>query len=184
MKKKMLLISILTLASAMLLCVRNPAPLEGKATIKFQTTHKSSPLEVGKPAPDFTLQTVEGKRTKLSDYRGKKILLHFWATWCPSCKEELPVLQNIYDQHKKTELMILTINVTNMERGIPSVRSFAKENNLTFPIALDVNGTVGKQYHLFSIPTSYLIDEQGRVTERLIGPINQEMIRTKLNDEQ
>jgi peroxiredoxin len=137
-----------------------------------------SQVQEGKPAPDFQLATLDGQTIKLSDYRGKKVILNFWATWCPPCKAEMPHMKNFYEQNKDKGIEILAVNLTKSDNGKAAVETFAKDNQLTFKIALDEDGRIGMQYQAFTIPTSYIIDSNGIITKKIIGPMDENMMET------
>ena len=131
----------------------------------------------GDMAPDFTLTTLGGKEVKLSDLKGKKVVLNFWATWCPPCKAEMPHMQNFYEDFSQDEnVEILAINLTNGD-NVESVQNFVKDYGLTFPIPMDVEGKVGETYQAITIPTSYMIDTKGRIQNKVVGPMDENMIK-------
>lgn len=133
-------------------------------------------VEKGNPAPDFTLTTLDGKEVKLSDYLGKKVILNFWATWCPPCKAEMPHMQNFYEKNKDKGIEILAVNLTSQDKGMEKIEEFVQEYGLSFPIPLDKDGEIGVLYQAFGIPTSYIIDSNGIITERIPGPMDEEMM--------
>lgn len=130
-------------------------------------------LAPGETAPDFELKTLDGETVKLSDYQGKKVILNFWATWCPPCKAEMPLMENYYDKAQKENVEILAVNLTTEDRGIDKVEAFVRANHLSFPIPMDKEGDVGSVYQAVTIPTSYIIDAQGRVQKKHIGPMDE-----------
>ena len=131
----------------------------------------------GEPAPDFTLTTLEGKEVSLSDYKGKKVILNFWATWCPPCKAEMPHMQEYYEQyHEKENVEMLAVNLSTIDNGKEAVEKFAEEYGLTFPIPLDEEGTQGTVYQAQTIPTSFMVDTNGIIQHKIIGPMNKEMM--------
>ena len=138
----------------------------------------SSGIEIGKAAPDFELVTLKGESVKLSDYKGKKVILNFWATWCPPCKAEMPHMQRFYDENKENGIEILAVNLTDLNSGKESIESFVKDYGLTFEIPLDQNGDIGRQYQAFTIPTSYLIDSNGIISNKIVGPMDEEMMKS------
>lgn len=146
----------------------------------------SEGLSPGDIPPDFELKTLEGQTIRLSDYQGKKVILNFWATWCPPCKAEMPHLENYYKtKAKKQNVEIIAVNLTNAERGsnkLETVKSFADEYGLTFPIPMDETGEVGNTYQTITIPTSYIIDSKGTIHEKIIGPMDEEMIKKLVNE--
>ncbi|WP_409251986.1 peroxiredoxin family protein [Bacillus sp. SCS-153A] len=131
----------------------------------------------GDAAPDFTLMTLEGKEVSLSDYKGKKVILNFWATWCPPCKAEMPHMQEYYEEyHKKANVEMLAVNLTTIDEGKTAIKEFVEEYGLTFPILLDEEGTQGTIYKAQTIPTSYMIDTNGIIQHKILGPMNKEMM--------
>lgn len=135
-------------------------------------------LAKGELSPDFELTTLEGEKVKLSDYQGKKVILNFWATWCPPCRAEMPHMQNYFEEHATgNNVEILAVNLTTEDRGIDKVRNFVKEYELTFPIPMDEKGDIGTLYQAVTIPTSYMIDTEGRVQNKVVGPMNETMMK-------
>lgn len=127
-----------------------------------------------KVAQDFTLTTLQGEQVTLSDYKGKIILLNFWASWCEPCKEEMPDMQRFSEKHP--DIAVLAVNLTSMDLGIDDVKQFVHYFGLTFPILLDEADVVGKQYNILTIPTSYIIDPEGRIFKEVIGPMDEGMM--------
>jgi peroxiredoxin len=138
---------------------------------------KLSSLREGAEAPDFELTTLDGQPAKLSDYRGQKVILNFWATWCPPCKAEMPHMQNFYEEHKDDGVEILAVNLTSMDKGVDEVQKFVDEYGLTFPIPLDEEGEAGTTYQAFTIPTSYILDENGVIIKKIVGPMDENMMK-------
>lgn len=134
-------------------------------------------LAKGETAPDFELTTLDGEAVKLSEYKGKKVILNFWATWCPPCRAEMPDMQKYYEQQAQGEnVEILAVNLTTEDKGIDKITAFVEEFSLTFPIPMDTEGEIGDLYQAASIPTSYMIDTEGRVQNKIVGPMNEEMM--------
>jgi peroxiredoxin len=133
-------------------------------------------VQEGNKAPDFQLKTLDGVYVKLSDFRGKKVILNFWATWCPPCKAEIPYMQDFYVSKDKTKVEILAINLTTSEKNPRDVKEFVKDKNVTFPVLLDQDGDIGVQYQAITIPTSYLIDSKGIVRKKIVGPMDKDMM--------
>ncbi|MCZ8536607.1 redoxin domain-containing protein [Paenisporosarcina quisquiliarum] len=136
----------------------------------------SEGLNKGNTAPDFELTTLDGKKVKLSDYQGKKVILNFWATWCPPCKAEMPHMQNYYEDFAEQEnVEILAVNLTSGDSA-DKVDDFVRDYGLTFPIPMDVEGAVGQTFEAITIPTSYMIDTKGRIQNKIVGPMDDQMI--------
>lgn len=120
---------------------------------------------------DFTLKTLDGKDIQLSKLKGKPIVINFFTTWCPTCKEELPNLIKFQKKYGK-DIYFLSINYTSYEVGkIDKIKEFVKKWNINFPVLLDSTGKVGKKYEVITIPTTFLIDKEGNVVRRNVGPI-------------
>jgi peroxiredoxin len=134
-------------------------------------------LTKGDRAPDFELTTLDGENVNLSDYQGKRVILNFWATWCPPCKAEMPHMEKYYEKNSKKEnVEILAVNLTSQDDGKKAVEQFVAGYELTFPILMDEKGDIGDQYRVFTIPTTYIIDTNGIIQHKIVGPMNEEMM--------
>jgi peroxiredoxin len=120
-------------------------------------------------AADFKLQDLNGKEVSLSDFKGKKVLLNFWATWCPPCKAEMPDIEKLYQETKNSDFVILAVNLGEDKQ---TVKSFMDKNKYDFRILLDSDKDVAIKYNIVSIPTSFFIDEKGTIILKKIGPMN------------
>ena len=119
------------------------------------------------PAPDFTLPNADGRKVSLKDFRGKVVFLNFWATWCESCREEMPSMERLYQEFKGKGLEIVAVNVQEKR---PAALAFYRKLQLTYPVVLDSEGEVGLLYGAFGLPVTYLIDRKGTLLARLWGP--------------
>lgn len=119
-------------------------------------------------APDFTLSTLAGESITLSDLRGEAVLVNLWASWCVPCRTEMPAMQRVYERYRDEGFTILAVNVTNQD-NLPAVQAFVDEFGLSYPILLDVDGSVSSMYQLRAFPTSYFIGRDGRIQEVVIG---------------
>lgn len=119
-------------------------------------------------ATDFSLAGLDGKTHQLSKYRGKVVLVSFWASWCAECIYEMPSLQVLSDTLRNDGLVILAVNVGEKE---PLVRSFAEQNNLTMPILLDSEMDTYRIWPVLGVPTSFLINRRGEVIYSVVGAI-------------
>jgi peroxiredoxin len=117
-------------------------------------------------AQNFILNDLNGSEVSLEDYRGKIILMNFWATWCLPCRIEMPSMQKLYTKFKDNGFTILAID---LQEDADSVRSFKDQYQLNFPILLDSDGSVGEYYGVISIPTTYLIDRDGYIIGGAMG---------------
>jgi thiol-disulfide isomerase/thioredoxin len=118
------------------------------------------------PSTDFKLELLGGGPTNLSSYRGSLVLLNFWATWCPSCREEIPSMEKLYSTLKKKGFVIVAVDLSE-SRDV--VKSFVAANSMTYPVLLDASGDVGALYGARTIPSTYIIGRDGRILGRTIG---------------
>ena len=129
---------------------------------------RSSPqlATIGQPAPDFTLPDLNGDYVSLSDFAGKPVLINFWNTGCPPCRDEMPYLQQVYDENSHTELVLLTISIAEKT---DTVEDFLQYHNLSLPVLLDADASVALRYNLPGIPTTIFVDKDGILRAKVIG---------------
>ena len=127
-----------------------------------------SATQFGEPAPDFQLQNLDGERVSLSELRGRPVMLNFWATWCSPCRAEMPYIQEIYEgwTGKPPSVVILAVNVGE---STSTAKSFMQNNNLSFPVLLDIKQDVARKYKITAIPTTLFIDKDGIIREKKVG---------------
>lgn len=156
-------------ASRLLISVAAVAVLLLAFGVVWLQSAKYEPLTVGKVAPDFELPGLDEKPVRLSDYRGKVVFLNFWATWCKPCREEMPSMEVLYKNFEKDGLVILAVSIDRVttKKDIPP---FVKGMNLTFPVLVDSWGQTDKRYKLMGVPETYIIDQDGVLREKVIGP--------------
>jgi thiol-disulfide isomerase/thioredoxin len=135
------------------------------------TPEQSQPAETAADAasttPDFDLLNLEGKHVKLSDYRGKAVILDFWATWCPPCKLAMPHLQEIHAEHGSEGIAVVAVSTD--QKGAAVVKPFIEENKYTFDVLL-LNESIFKDFGgIKSIPTTFIISPEGEVLEKFVG---------------
>ena len=121
---------------------------------------------VGTAVEDFQLVDLSGKMQSLSQYRGKIVLLNFWATWCKPCTTEMPAMQTIYDKLRDKGFVVLAINELEDDA---KVREHIKQYGHTFPVLMDRDNKVANQFGVFGLPVSVFIDQEGRVQEYIKG---------------
>ncbi|WP_186430090.1 redoxin domain-containing protein [Clostridium sp. BSD9I1] len=137
-------------------------------------------LKVSKTkAMDFKLKDLTGKEVSLSDYKGKKVFLNFWATWCPPCKAEMPEMEMLYQETKNSDLVILAVN---LDEEKDTVQKFINSNKYNFPVLLDTGNIVASQYEVVSIPTSFFIDKEGNIVDKHIGAMTIEDMKDYINN--
>ena len=120
------------------------------------------------PAKDFALKDLDGKTQRLSDYRGKVVLLNFWGSWCPPCRREMPSMERLYQTLKNEPFTILAVN---QSESLDLVFAYTGEiePSPTFPMLLDLNGAIPPQWGVLGLPMSFIIDKRGRIAYRAMG---------------
>lgn len=134
------------------------------------------PLTAGR-APDFELQTFSGESLRLSDYRGRVVLVNIWASWCVPCRDEAPLLQEAYRTWKDEGLMVIGVNWVDTE---PKAREFIQEFGLTYPNGPDVGQGIARAFRMQGIPETYVIDPDGNVVYAHIGPLTRRVLEERV----
>lgn len=138
-------------------------------------------LKIGEYAPDFTVTTFEGEEKKLSDLKGKKVFLNFWATWCPPCRVEMPEMEKFYEEFGD-EVEIMAVNVTSTEKSVKDVTSYVHNEGFTFPIYLDRERNAANRYRIPAYPTTYFIGSDGKIQSKsYIGAMDYDFMK-KMKD--
>ncbi|HXC51592.1 MAG TPA: TlpA disulfide reductase family protein [Candidatus Limnocylindrales bacterium] len=157
------------------------APLMMAALVATGCKPAAAP-STGELAPEFVLPSIGGQTRKLSNYRGKVVLVNLWATWCPPCIEELPVLSRIASDYADRGLVVLGIAG---DEDTQLVRDFLARSPVKFEVLLDTRGVIGTQYGITGYPETFFVDRQGRLRNKIIGPVphqgaepGSELIRT------
>ena len=135
-------------------------------------------IQPGEAAPDFSLETLDGEVVSLSELKGEKVILNFWATWCPPCREEMPEMQKFYDAHQD-DVKVIAVNFNEKDE---KVKDYLEEFGYTFPSPLDSDGATGTDYGVITLPTTYFINSEGIIQEqRHVGPMDYEFMEEMLN---
>lgn len=130
------------------------------ATMLFSVCALAAPAPAPSPAPDFTLKSATGDNIRLSEQRGKVVMLNFWASWCGPCRQEMPLLDGIYKKHAKMGFVLLGINV---EEDNTDAKKMLQNLGVTFPILFDTGNKLSVLYNLEAMPTSIMIDKKGKI---------------------
>ncbi|MEK6266782.1 MAG: TlpA family protein disulfide reductase [Clostridium sp.] len=131
-----------------------------------------------KPALDFELKDLNGKEVSLSDFKGKKVFLNFWASWCPPCKAEMPDIERLYSETKDTDLVILAVNVGESKN---TAKSFIDNNKYNFTVLLDSDQNLANQYNIKGFPTSFFIDKEGNIISSKVGGMSLDEMKSYIN---
>lgn len=138
---------------------------------------KPSLAREGQSAPEFTLPDLVGQTRALADFRGKVVLLTFWATWCQSCQEEMPHLQRLQEEQGGKGFSVVSISVD--EDGRKAVAPFVERYRLTYPVLISDNRSMAK-YSVYGLPAAFLIDARGVIVARYIGPVDPQRLENDI----
>jgi len=126
------------------------------------------------PAPEITLKDLAGKPVSISDFRGKPLIVNFWATWCVPCREEMPTLEKLYNERKQRGFEIILINAKESKQV---VEKFLKKNGYTFRVLLDETGEAYRQFQVFGLPTTLFIDKESVIQYSYIGQLRSAVLK-------
>lgn len=159
MKKILYLLVVIALA-AMSGCNRKESDMARNGSMSFES----------QPAPDVTVNSLDGTALRLSSLKGKVVLLNFWATWCPPCREEIPsmIKLNKLMAGKPFQMVAISIN----EGGKPEVESYFQSSGLSLPAYTDPDNRAARAYGVTGVPESYIIDKNGIIVKKVIGPLS------------
>jgi cytochrome c biogenesis protein CcmG/thiol:disulfide interchange protein DsbE len=169
-----------------LACTRKSTPPKSDSShtsTKSSASAADTSKEKSPNAPDFTLKDRKGKDFTLSDHKGQIIVLNFWATWCPPCRQEIPGFVKIQKKLRDKGILFVGVSldkITRNQKGWKAVRSFAKQYGINYPIVLD-DGSVAREYGPFrGIPTTFIINKKGKVKYAVTGMINGDALQSVL----
>ena len=164
-------LAILALGSGWTWFSRAPTPGASSGVV--------SPRE-GFLAPDFTLKTLNGQMTSLSAQRGRVVVINLWASWCGPCRAEMPAIQKVYASERERGLTVLAVNGT-FQDSASNASAFAQQYGLSFPILLDTDGRVSREYLLSALPSTYIVDRRGIIRAVVVGgPMSEAFVRSKV----
>ena len=133
--------------------------------------------EIGKTAPDFEIELLDGGTFRLSEQEGKIVWLNFWASWCPPCRAETPDIQQVWSEEQGSDLMLVAVNYAEKTQ---TVEEFDQRLGLTFPIGLDTTGQITTNYRVTGFPSHFLVDKNGVLREIWVGTMSQSAMHEKL----
>ncbi len=131
---------------------------------------EEKPALEGNAAPDFTLNNLAGQEVKLADLRGKVVLVNFWATWCPPCREEIPSMERLNKAMAGKPFQMLAISID--EGGKGAVEGFFNKAGVALPTLLDPGQKTGKRYGITGVPETFIVDKKGVILKKVVGPID------------
>ena len=135
-----------------------------------QQQQTSRMLAPGQPAPNFVAATLDGQEMTLQAYRGRPVIINFWATWCEPCRREMPAFQAVYESYKDVGLMILAVS-QDVQSATEAVRAYVTTMGLPFPPLLDPDGVVATQYSIIVLPSTVFVSPDGTIAAMHIGPM-------------
>ena len=148
-----------------------------RVVVPAQTTQLEPAPVKGHPAPEIALVSTTGESLKLSDFRGKPVIINFWATWCAPCRVETPELQDLH-RERGNEVIIFSVNATAQDQG--NIDGFIEEFGMTFPVVLDPDAVAFKDYNVLGLPTTVFVGADGVIREVFTGPVNRAYMESKI----
>ena len=143
------------------------ASASAQSKVDYKAVPILQPMKDVAPTPEINLSTPEGRKISLKDFRGKLVLLNFWASWCVPCREEMPAMEMLYQEYRDKNFVILAVAVKDRKQDTVD---FVKELKLSYPIALDPDAKIGQEYGAWGLPVSYIIGPKGEALARGWGP--------------
>ena len=168
-----LMIGTLLLGTIFIVATR-VGPPQGAAAPSPAASADTTPAPLpDRPAPDFTLMSLDGTQVTLSKLKGQVELINIWATWCPPCRAEMPAIETVYEQYRDQGFTVLAVNLQEDPR---SVAKFMQQYKLAFPALLDLDGQVSRAYQAYSLPSSFFVDRKGIIRQVYRGPMPRSVI--------
>ena len=143
-----------------------------------ESRYIESPI-IGRPAPGFALTLFDGRAVRLEDFRGKVVFINFWASWCPPCRAEAPMLEATWRGLKEHGVVFLGVNTQDEE---PRARAFLEEFDISFPNGRDPGGRIAIDYGVWGLPEAFIVDPAGRITYKHIGTLGAALLTAKIDE--
>lgn len=163
---RVVFISLLIIGAIILSCGKKDTP--GDKTEEVKKTREG--ISEGEIAPEFILKNLNGTEVNLKEFRGKAVLLNFWATWCSPCRIEIPSMVELYKKYKDRDLEIIGVNLDKL--GKSEVEKFSQEHKINFPVLLNPSGDVASLYGVVVLPTTIILDRNGMIKSKIRGAVD------------
>jgi len=173
----LLILLMAAVAARWLWPIASPPRMAASPFAEGHALPSSIPPVTGQPAPNFEISYPDGRHVRLSDLRGQPVLINFWATWCGPCRVEMPELIKAYEVHRQHGLVILAVNV---QESALQVQPFVEEFGMSFPVILDLDGEISRQYQVRNLPSSIFIGRDGVIAVRWVGILLPEQLQRYL----
>ncbi|TAK62482.1 MAG: TlpA family protein disulfide reductase [Dehalococcoidia bacterium] len=147
-------------------------------SISVTVAATTDPPKVGKPAPDFELTQIDGTKVRLSDLKGKPVWINFWATWCPPCRAENPDIQEVYNEHKDADGLVLLSPAIGESRD--TVAGYMERADLHYPVGTDPTTQIAANYRVLGIPTHVFVDREGIIRDMRVGAMSKKTMEKKI----
>jgi peroxiredoxin len=147
--------------------------IQDSAEVEILYEPPSAAPVIGAIAPDFTLTNLVGEEVSLSDFRGRPVVVNFWATWCVPCRREMPAFQRAFEAYQADDLVILALD---LEETAAQVEPFVEELGLTFEVLYDSQGEVNDTYQVTGLPRTVFIDRQGVIRHIQVGEVQEVLL--------
>ena len=138
------------------------------AVVGMQLAARNTTQPSSGPAPDFELTTFDGGIVRLSDLRGTVVVVNFWSSWCGPCRDEAPILQNLWERYRDQGLMLIGVDYVDTESN---ALAFIQEFGITYPNGPDLGTRISEDYHIQGVPETFVINQEGNVVQFVIAPI-------------
>jgi len=170
---------VLVLSLVILAVVGFVALLWGGLARKEPLTGASGAARVNRPAADFTLPLFSGGSLTLSSLRGKPVVINFWASWCPPCREEAPILEEVWRRYRDKGVTFIGVDIQDAEAD---ARAYIKEFGITYPNGPDIGGRITIDYGVGGIPVTFFVNREGLIVSRWVGAINERILVSRIED--